>query len=63
MDMNLSTTAAKENDLERIVDLFTEAIQKACRETFKVINTQNKKKAEEISPLVDGQSYYYAEKD
>jgi hypothetical protein len=29
MDMNLSTTAAKENDLERLVDLFTEAMQSA----------------------------------
>ena len=41
MDMNLSTTAAKENDLERIADSFTEAIQTAA---FKVINTQNKTK-------------------
>jgi hypothetical protein len=42
MDMNLSTIAAKENDLGRIVDSFTEAMQSACRETFKTIRTQNK---------------------
>jgi len=50
MDMNLSTTAAKENDLERIVDSFTEAIQTACREAFKVINTQNKTKKKKSVP-------------
>jgi len=42
--MNLVTTSAKENDLERLVDSFTEAMQTACRETFKTINTQNKTK-------------------
>jgi len=35
MDMNLSTRAAKENDLERIVVSFTEALQTACREALK----------------------------
>jgi len=44
MDMNLSTTAAKENDLGSLVDSFTEAMQTACREAFKIINTQNKTK-------------------
>jgi len=33
--MNISTTAAKENDLERLVDSFTEATKTACREAFK----------------------------
>jgi len=42
MDMNLSTTVAKENDLERLVDSFTEAMQTARREAFKIINTQSK---------------------
>ena len=42
--MNLVTTSAKENDLERLVDSFTEAMQTACREAFKTINTQNKTK-------------------
>jgi len=32
MDMNLSTTVAKGSDLEKLVDLFTEAIQTAGRE-------------------------------
>jgi len=30
MDMTLSTTVEKENDLERLVDSFTEAMQTAC---------------------------------
>jgi len=34
MDINLATTAAKENDLDRLVDSFTEAMQTPCRETF-----------------------------
>ena len=42
MDMDLSTTVAKENDLERLVDSFTEAMQTACRAAFKIINTQSK---------------------
>ena len=63
MDMNLATTAAKENDLERSVDSFTEAMQTACRETFKTISTHNKTKQKKISPLVEGQPYYHAEKD
>jgi len=50
MDMNLSTTAAKENDLERLVDSFTEAMQTACREAFKIINTQNKTKQKKSFP-------------
>jgi len=41
MDMNLSTT---ENDLQRLVDSFTEAMETARRESFKIINTQNKTK-------------------
>ena len=50
MDMNLATTAAKENDLERLVDSFTEAMQTACRETFKTISTQNKTKQRKSVP-------------
>jgi len=50
MDMNLSTTVGKENDLERLVDSFTEAIQTACREDFKIINTQSKTKQKKSVP-------------
>jgi len=49
MDMNLST-AAKENDLGGLVDSFTVAIQTACEEAFKVINTQNKTKQKKPVP-------------
>ena len=50
MDMNLATTAAKENDLERLVDSFTQAMETACREAFKTINTQNKTKQKKAVP-------------
>jgi hypothetical protein len=50
MDINLPTTAAKENDLERFLDSFTEAMQSACREAFKIINTQNKTKKKKSVP-------------
>jgi len=50
MDMNLSTTAAKENDVESLLDSFTEAMQTACREAFKIINTQNKTKQKKSVP-------------
>ena len=50
MDMNLSTTAAKENELERLVDSFTEAMQTACREALKIINTQKKTKQKKSVP-------------
>ena len=50
MDMNLSTTVAKENDLETLVDSFTEAIQTACRAAFKIINTQSKTKQKKSVP-------------
>jgi hypothetical protein len=49
MDMNLSTTVANENDLEMLVDSFTEAMQTACREAFK-INTKNKTKEKKSVP-------------
>jgi len=49
-DMNLSTAVAKENDLERLVDSFTEAMQTACREAFKIINTQSKTKEKKSVP-------------
>jgi len=48
--MNLPTTAAKENDLQRLVDSFTEAMETACRESFKIINTQNKTKQKKSGP-------------
>jgi len=44
MVRNISTTAAKGNDLESLVDSFIEAIQTACRESFKIINTNSKTK-------------------
>jgi hypothetical protein len=44
MDTNLATTSAKEMDLERLLDLLTEATQSACREAFKIINIKNKTK-------------------
>jgi len=50
MDMNLSTTTAKENDVEKFVDTFTEAMQTACREAFKIINKKNKIKQKNPSP-------------
>jgi len=50
MDMKLSTTVAKENDLEKLVDLFTEAMQTAFKESFKIINTQNKTKQKKSVP-------------
>jgi len=50
MDMNLTTTVAKGNDLERSVDSFTEAIQTACRAAFKIINTQCKTKQKKSVP-------------
>jgi hypothetical protein len=50
MDTNLATTAAKEKDLERLIDLFTEPIQSACREAFKITSTQNKTKKKKSVP-------------
>jgi beta-lactamase regulating signal transducer with metallopeptidase domain len=44
MDMSLSTIASKENDLEKLVDTFTAALQSACRKTFKTINAETKTK-------------------
>ena len=50
MDMNLFTTVAKENDVERLVDSFTEAMQTACTAAFKIINTQSKTKQKKSVP-------------
>jgi len=50
MDINLSTTVAKENDLERLIDSFTEGMQTACRETFKIIKKQSKTKQKKSVP-------------
>jgi len=49
MDMNLSTTLAKENDLEKLYNLFTKAMQKQAGK-LKIINTQNKTKQNESVP-------------
>jgi hypothetical protein len=46
--MNLSKTLLKENDLENFVDTFTGALQTTCRKTFKILNTENKIKKEEV---------------
>jgi hypothetical protein len=35
MDMNLSTTASIEPDLEMLIDTFSEAMQSVCKKTFK----------------------------
>ena len=50
MDMNLSTIASKENDWEKLLDTFTEAMQSACRKTFKTISTGNKTKKKKSVP-------------
>jgi len=50
MDINLSTVALKENDMEKLVDTFTEAMQSACRKTFKIISTGNKTKKKKSVP-------------
>jgi len=42
--MNVSTITSQENDLERFVETFTEALQLACKKTFKTISTVNKTK-------------------
>jgi len=49
MDMNLSTTVGKENDLVRLVYSFTGTMQTACREAFK-INRQSKTKQKKSVP-------------
>ena len=48
--MNVSTIASQENDLERFVETFTEALQSACRKTFKTISTENKIKNKKSVP-------------
>ena len=50
LDLNLSTIASKEKDLETFVDTFTEALQSACKKTFKTINTENKTKKNKSVP-------------
>jgi len=41
LDVNLSTIASKEKDLEMFVDTITEVLQSACKKTFKTISTEN----------------------
>ena len=50
MNMNLLTTTAKENDLEGLVDSFTEAMQTACREAFKIITNITMERRRNQSP-------------
>jgi len=50
MGMDLSTIVAKENDLVRLVDLFTEATNTGCRPAFKLINIQSKTKQKKSGP-------------
>jgi paraquat-inducible protein B len=50
VDVNLSTIALKENDLEKFIDTFTEALQSACRKTFKTISTENQTKKKKSVP-------------
>jgi Ni,Fe-hydrogenase maturation factor len=50
MDVKLSTVASKENDLEKFIDAFTEALQSACRKTFKTISTENQTKKKKLVP-------------
>jgi paraquat-inducible protein B len=44
IDMQLSTIAPQEHDLETVVDTFTEALQSTGRKTFKTIRAENKTK-------------------
>ena len=44
------TTTTKENDLETIVDTFTEAMQIECMKSFKIINKKNEIKQKNQSP-------------
>jgi hypothetical protein len=50
LGMNLSTIASKETGLEMFVDTFTEALQSACRNTFKTISKENKTKMKKSVP-------------
>jgi hypothetical protein len=50
VDVHLSTVASKENDLEMLVDTFTEALQSTCRKTFETISTENKTKIKKSVP-------------
>jgi UDP-2,3-diacylglucosamine pyrophosphatase LpxH len=50
LDMNLSTIASKEKDLEMFVDTFIEALQTACWKTFKTICTENNTKKKKSVP-------------
>jgi len=48
--MNLSAIASQENNLERFVETFKEALQSVCRKTFKTISTENKTKKNKSVP-------------
>jgi len=61
IDNFLSTVIATGNDLEQNIELMEEAIQTACRRTFKHSHTVHKKN-EEISPVVDGRPNRNAKK-
>ena len=48
--MNISTKPSKERDLEMFVDTFREALQSACRKSFKTISTENTTKKKKSVP-------------
>ena len=50
LDKNLSKTVLKENDLEKFVDTFTEALETARRKTFKTLSAENKIKMKKSVP-------------
>ena len=50
IDLNLSTIASRENDLERFVETYTEALQSVCKKTSKIISTENKSKKKKSVP-------------
>jgi hypothetical protein len=55
IDRNLSTiVAANENEIERTVDLFTQALQPASGKTFKVINTHGRTHIKSVPWWTDG---------
>ena len=50
LDKTISTIVPTENDLEKLVDTFAEAIQSACRRTFKTTSNINRTKKQKSVP-------------
>jgi hypothetical protein len=48
LGMNLSTVTSKEKDLYMCVDKFTEALQSACKKSFKTIRKNKTKKIKSV---------------